>query len=110
MKETVTQTMFIDAFRECNREANFSYYGRIALYEYLTQLEEDCGIEIEFYPIDICCEYTEYENLAEVQENYDSITSLEDLQDRTTVIEFTKLELIDGSFVTIEGGLIIADF
>ena len=110
MKENVSESMFVDAFRECNRENNFSYYGRIALYEYLTDLEDDCGIEIEFDPIAICCGYTEYENLAEVQENYDSITSLDDLRDHTQVIEFTKTELIDGSFVTIKGGLIIEDF
>lgn len=110
MKETVTQTMFIDAFREANRENNFTYYGRIALYEYLTGVEEDCDIEIEFDVIGICCEYTEYESLAELQENYDSITSLEDLYDHTTVIEFTKTELIDGDFKDIDGGLIIADF
>lgn len=69
MKETVTRHRFIDGFRECNREENFSYEGREALYEYFTEVEYD-GFEIEYDPIAICCEYTEYTSIEEFNEEY----------------------------------------
>ena len=43
MIDTVTQTEFVDAFVKIGRENNFSYWGRIALFEYFEQLEEDMG-------------------------------------------------------------------
>ena len=110
MKENVTETMFIDGFREANRENNFSYYGRKALYEYLTDLEEDAGIEIEFDPIGLCCEYSEYESIEEVRQNYTNILDLEDLRDHTEVIEFSEWDMKDGKFQSTEGRLIILDF
>ena len=70
MKETVTRHRFIDGFRECNREENFSYEGREALYEYFTNIEYD-GFEIEYDPITICCEYTEYTSIEEFNQAYD---------------------------------------
>ena len=45
MKQTVTEHDFIDGFRICNREDNFSYEGRQALFEYFEQLEDDEDIE-----------------------------------------------------------------
>ena len=41
MKTNVNQWNFSDAFINCGRESNFSYQGRIALFDYLEQLEED---------------------------------------------------------------------
>ena len=55
--------------------------------EYLTQYEEDCDHELEFDPIAFRCDFDEYENLKEVQENYKDIKNLEDLRNHTTVIE-----------------------
>ena len=45
------------------------------------------GEEVELDVIALCCEYTEYENLEELQENYTDIDSMEKLEDRTTVIK-----------------------
>ena len=45
------------------RKDTFSYAGLEALFEYLEQLEEDTGEEMEFDMVGICCDYTEYENL-----------------------------------------------
>ena len=70
-----------------DRKENFSYEGRKALYEYFTQLEEDIGEEIEFDCIAICCEYSEYENLKEFQQDYGTdYESIEDIEKQTTVI------------------------
>ena len=85
MKDTIQEYQFVDEMSK--KDHGFSYEGSKALFEYLTQFEEDCGTDIEFDPIAFKCEYDEYENLKEVKENYQDIKSLDDLRDHTTVIE-----------------------
>ena len=101
MKESITCNQFVDRFKEMNRENNFSYEGKLALFEYIEQYEEDCDQEIEFDLIALCCEYTEYEDLKEFHGNYDKETypDLETLRDHTQVIEIEGKE-----------GFIILDF
>ena len=88
MKTYVTKSEFMDTFRQSSeRKDTFSYAGLEALFEYLEQYEEDTGEEMKFDMIAICCEYSEYENLKEYQEdNQSDIETLEELQDETTVI------------------------
>lgn len=69
MKEDVSFNRFCDGF-EPNRKDNFSYAGKRALFDYLEELEEDTGQEIEFDPVALCCEYNEYKNLGEYLSNY----------------------------------------
>ena len=84
---------------------NFSYEGANALQEYLEELSEDIGENIEFDPIAWCCEYSEYEDFDGFQHDtgsnlsvgYPDIEDLEELKDNTTVIEF-------------DGGIIVQDF
>ena len=80
--------MFIDGFRECNREDNFSYEGRKALYEHFIEMEYD-EFEFEYDPIAVCCEYTEYDDLSEFHQNYDKETysDIDSIMDYTQVIE-----------------------
>ena len=47
--------------------------------------------------IALCCEYTEYADIATVISEYDCIDNIDDLQDHTMIIEF-------------DGGLIIQQF
>jgi hypothetical protein len=87
MKEYVSESEFIDRFRQMDRKENFSYEGRKALFEYFEQLEEDLGEEIEFDCIAICCEYTEYDSLRDFQREYgNEYKSIEDIEEQTTVI------------------------
>ena len=110
MKKTITFSDFADAFRDYGREDNFSYFGLQALFEYLEQLEEDCGTEIELDIVAICCEFTEYSDLDEIRGIYwdlpeDEEEALEWLQDRTQVITWEE-RTFDG----IESGIIIGNF
>lgn len=90
---------FIDEFRKCGRENQFSYQGKKALYEYLNELSEDIGEPIELDVIAICCDYTEYSNLKEFNDNYGyDIESLEDLEYYTTVIPVNKESFIIQDF------------
>jgi len=51
---------FCDAFRDMDRNENFSYEGKRALFDYLEQYSEDTGQDIELDVIALCCDY--YEN------------------------------------------------
>jgi len=86
MKMTLNFSQFIDNWPQ-DRKDQFSYEGKRALFEYLEQYEEDTGEEIEYDPIALCCEYTEYDNIEAVKADYSNIESLEDLKDHTQVIE-----------------------
>jgi hypothetical protein len=81
---------------------NFSYDGALALMEYLEQLSEDIGENIEYDPIAFCCDFAEYSDALECVEGdgYDcdfsdcedeedkQKTAIEFLHENTTVIEF----------------------
>lgn len=93
MKSTVNFSQFIDSFSESYKN-NFTYEGKLALFNYLQEYEEDTDTEIELDPVALCCEYTEYENLKELQEDYPNIESIEELQDNT---QFIPIYSIDGN-------------
>ena len=88
MKQTINSHDFIDAFRNHDRQDNFSYAGLHALYDYLEAYEEDTGEEIELDVITICCDFTEYASLEEFQSDYGSeeYPDIESIQDATMFI------------------------
>jgi hypothetical protein len=103
MKQTVTEYDFVNAFDQYNRSENFSRQGRHALFEWLSELEEDMGEEIELDVIGICCAFTEYESIGEFNEAYG--TEYEDWDevsnDRGNVIPFTHADYFaEGHSVT----------
>ena len=102
MKRTINEHDFIDAFQGTYKN-QFSYEGKIALYEYLTQLEEDTGFDMEFDPIAIHCEYTEYEDFTEFRDEYEDYVKEHDIQDVETLQEHTQV-------VEYKGGFIIQQF
>ncbi len=90
MKQSVTRFDFVDWFRGSDTyKNNFSYNGLNSLFDYFEQLEEEMENEIDFDPIAICCEFSEYENFNEIKENYSSveINNIDDLKYHTNVIE-----------------------
>ena len=105
MKTIVSEYQFVDSFRACGRETQFSVPARRAMFEYFERLEEDSDTEIQLDPIGICCEFAEYPSALAAAETYgfkDGIDSKEEsalewLQNRTQVNEF-------------DGGLVIQQF
>lgn len=87
MKTIINFSQFCDAFRDKERKNQFSYEGKKALFDYLENYEQDTNTEIELDIIALCCEYTEYENLTELQQNYPDIKSMDELKNNTQVIE-----------------------
>tara|TARA_R100001015_G_scaffold15416_1_gene7370 strand:- start:353 stop:649 length:297 start_codon:yes stop_codon:yes gene_type:complete len=86
MIDTISEYQFTDWFMK-HRPNNFSYEGTKALFDYLTELEENLDHQIEFDPIAFCCEYDEYDSIEECLKQYDDIDTIEELRDNTTVIE-----------------------
>jgi len=96
MKSTVTKMDFQDAFKDMGREKQFSYDGLEALFDYLESYEEDTGEDIELDVIALCCEYTEYADLAEFQNDYDA----EDYPDMEAIEEHTQvIRINDDAFI-----------
>lgn len=105
MKTTVTSHQFVEAFRACGRESQFSHAALFELFRYLEDFEESTGTELELDPIGICCDFAEYSSALEAAKDYgfkEGIDSKEEsalewLQNRTQTIEF-------------DGGIVIQQF
>ena len=93
MKQSITRSDFVGWFWGSDTyKRNFSYEGLNSLFDYLEQFEEDIGKEMEFDPVAICCEYSEYENLEEIKNNYDCIENYEDLENNTSIIKIENTD------------------
>ena len=86
MKNTINSDYFRNWFLNSQYKNNFSVLGLSSLYDYLTDLEDDQGTEFNFDPVAFACEYSEYENLQEIIENYNSIDNIQDLENNTSII------------------------
>ena len=75
--------------------------GLEALFNYLENLADDIGQNIEMDVIAFCVEYTEYDSFEELNEDYShlNIKDLEGFEEMTTVIEIENTQ-----------GIIIRDF
>ena len=94
MKEYVNKYTFRNRFRSSDNYANkFSTKGLDALFEYIEEYEDDCGEEIEFDMIGICCDYSEYDSLDDFNADYSYLyKTLDDIREQTTVIEIPDTE------------------
>jgi len=131
MYTTTTRNAFIDTFITMGRAdtgdgngGNFTIDGLDALFDYLEDFEESMGESIQFDPIGLCCQFSEYASAAEaVQEINPDVYSdiveanayedeqdlnaqsvdIEDecnewLMDQTIVIAFNNGIIIDSEF------------
>jgi len=99
MKDTIRSgSDFADRFQKI-RPDQFSRAGLYSLFDYLEELEAGCGEEIEFDPIGLCCDWTEYENATEACEAYghqesDADKAFEWLLDQTHAIDSGESVLV----------------
>ena len=89
MGETMIETITKDTFTDTMTKPinGFSYDGANALFSYLEELEESSETTIEFDPIAIRCNYVEYNDLAELNKDFEDDYTMETLAEATTVIE-----------------------
>jgi hypothetical protein len=97
MKQTVTENDFIAAFRHYDRFYYFGDYdGLRALYQYLKQLEDDTGEELELDVIALCCDFSYFADLSDYNEQYG--TDYDDVYDIDELACVVDDE--DGPFIT----------
>jgi hypothetical protein len=68
MKITLTESEFVNRFLAIR--GNFSREALAALFAHLEELERDLGEDVEFDPVGICCDWTEYASALEAVEPY----------------------------------------
>ena len=98
MKQTINSCDFVDAFRAHGRQNQFSYDGLHALFDYLEEMEDAMGEEMELDVIALCCDFSEFANPMEAatehgweadpnaDEDENGDAALDWLQDHTSVI------------------------
>jgi hypothetical protein len=69
MKQSITFSQFVDAFRAYDRYDDFGYQSLRAIFDYLEQYEQDTGEEIELDVIAICCDFAE-DDAQDIAQNY----------------------------------------
>ena len=112
MKTSVNAYDFARAFETAGRSNDFSRPALMALFDYLEEMEEGCGEEMELDVVALCCDWAEYKTALdavkemgneEEQPDKDMTpeeregAALEYLRDNTQVVEF-------------EGGVLVASF
>ena len=98
IKEYVNQSHFIDRMTQTYDNTNFTYDGKVALFNYLEQLSEDIGEDIELDPIALCCEYNEWKDIEEYNNNYGTqYTDASDIDEKGIC---TIIDINDTSFIT----------
>ena len=109
MKNTINFTDFTDAFLNMNRQEQFTYEGKKALFEYLEEYEESTGEEVELDVIALCCEYSEYSDIEELFNEYTNLfdDEFEAYEEDSIVEEFNNRTMV---LNITGGGYIIQQF
>ena len=90
---------------------NFSYEGAKALMNYLEQLSEDIGENIEYDPIAFCCDYAEYESIGMLADEYGAAPQADDYDDPDDWDDALMQWLNDNtSVIEFDGGIIVQSF
>jgi hypothetical protein len=120
IKQTVNFSQFCDSFSDTYKD-NFTHDGKKVLFDYLENLSDDIGEDIELDIIALCCEYTQYDDVEDfiAQYGYTDIKK-EDFNTYDTpkdnLEDFNKAVMDDlynkTQVITIDGsdGFIIANY
>lgn len=112
MKETVTESRFIEAFKQ-TRPNQFSRAALIALFDYLDNLESELGEETELDVIALSCEWTEYADAIEAAEAYGwEAPEIPEGEERDDTSDRKALEFLHDNthVVEFEGGVLVLNF
>jgi hypothetical protein len=98
--KTVNFSTFTDAFRGGQYADNFSYDGLRLLFDYLEELEDETGDQIELDTCAICCDFSEYDKDELVNEFGDQLHLDEEELAELTEDEIVK-QLVDKDIVDV---------
>lgn len=90
MKTTVNFSYFADAFKRLGHENNFTIEGLGLLFDYLEDVEQSTGEDIELYVIALCCDYDE-NHIDDIVANYSiNVEGMDDDEKRETVRDYLQ--------------------
>lgn len=88
---------FCDSFSDTYKN-NFSYEGKRVLFNWLEQLSEDTGDNIELDTVSLCCDYDEWDSIEQYNENYNTqYTDASDIDEQGMCI---LIDIDDTKFIT----------
>ena len=108
MKQTLTTNQAAELLL-ADKNAGWSYAGACALVEYMEQLEEDTGEEVEFDRVGIRCDFSEYESALKAAEEY-GFEPDEDADSEEAEEAAAKWLGHRTTVVTFDGGVIVQQF
>ena len=111
MKITLTKSEFINRFLAVRAE-NFSRSALGALFDWYEELHEGSGTEMEFDPIAICCDWTEYATALEAAEAYGFLAPKEIDDERADRSEQQALEWLcdETTAIETESGVVVMNY
>ena len=125
MKQTMTTHDIADALFN-DENANWSRAGAFALAEYLEELEESTGEEMEFDRVAIRCDFSEYKSLLDFADEYfggdnrqasdalglEIAMSGDEFEEDEEEIENAVRDYIEnnGTLIEFDGGIIVSSF
>ena len=131
MKNTLTTYEIADALLK-DENADWSYTGARALAEYLEELRDDCGVELELDVVALRCAYSEHDGFIDWANEYfanyredfgiEYISPMTGESDAQSVVDCdgnfheTVLNSIEdyirdnGALIEFEGGIIVSEF
>lgn len=107
MKQTVNFYDFCDAFHSHGRQDSFSYEGKRALFDWIEEIDEECGTETELDVIALDCYYSEYASALDCIKDYDFTPEGDDEEKEESAAEWLREQTI---LIAFDGGIIIQDF
>ena len=117
MTTTITFNDFCDGFTGSYKDT-FSYEGKRALFDYLEEYEDETGQQIDFDPIALASEYSEYDSAGTITREYldfEGMTFSKDGSELETAyqVETKALEYLEerNRVISCENGhVIVAEF
>lgn len=88
MIQTVTPSMFRDAFKRADRADNFSREALDLLFDHFECMEDETGQPFELDVIAICCDYTESDPVTIAQDYSIDISDQDDDEVMGTVKDY----------------------
>jgi len=86
-------------FKDMGRQEQFSQVGIVALFEHLEELSEGMGEDIQIDVVALCCDYSEYDDIDDYNEQNgtDYASWDEACEDDVLVVPFDRQVFVKGS-------------
>jgi hypothetical protein len=117
MKMTLSTSHAADLLKQ-DEYASWTYAGARALVEHLENIEDETGTEIDFCPVAIRCDYSQWDSLRDWAEDYfghnmpymQAIGCEDDADDDEVDDAIREYIQDNGTLIEFDGGVIVSSF